>query len=658
MRFIAFIITLLFFSNVHAKIIEHSFDIDYKTVNITGTPVQAMAINNTVPGPTIKATIGDILRITFHNKMDVETSIHWHGVLLPNSQDGVPYLTTPPIKPGKHFTYEYKVKQTGTYWYHSHTGFQEQRGLHGALVFYPQINHKKYDREYVLAFSDWIDELPSKVIANLKRDGDYYAAKKDSVQSWDKILMHGWPAVKHRLMGAWTRMGSMDFSDVGYDAFLVNGKKQERLPAKAHEQVRLRLINSASSSYFNVEFAGGDMLVIAADGIEVQPYHTKKLYFSIAETYDVVVTIPKDKAYELRATSIDGTGYSSTIIGEGQLVSAPDMPKPSPFMMMDNKMGHHTSMMDIHQGKYSKLKATHVTTLPKRNPTRKVLLNLTGDMDRYVWSFNNQTLSEAEKILIKKGENVQFILKNNTMMPHPIHLHGHFFRVLNGQGEYSPMKHSVNVPARDTVIIEFEANEEKDWFFHCHNLYHMKAGMERIVSYGTERFPSKEVVYNLAKDWEWYFSGNAGFLSNMTLGNLSASNTRNELAVEADYDYKKEYDIEVTYLRNLNRFLNIYAGGEFERGDEDKKVETTAIFGIKYMLPLLIDSDVRINSKGRVRLELGSDLQLTKRMNFEWQWNTDKEYRLSLNYAVNKTVLLTLLHDSDFKFGGGVIVNF
>lgn len=674
MRFIFVLVIILFSQAANANLVQYSFDIENGTVNYTGTPAKSITIGGKIPGPTIEATVGDVLRVTFHNKMDVETSIHWHGVLLPNSQDGVPYLTTPPIKAGKSFTYEYKIKRSGTYWYHSHTGLQEQQGMYGSLVFHPQHEVKNYDRDYVVVFSDWINESPDKVLSNLKMDGDYYALKKDSVQSWYKVLTHGWPAIKKHLQGSWIRMGSMDVSDVGYDAFLANGKKQETLQAKKSEKIKLRLINAATSSYFNVEFAGGPMTIIAADGVDVEPVDVKRLSIAVAETYDIIVSVPDSKAYELRATSQDGTGYSSTIIGNGNLVQAAIIPPPNPFLVnhetyskqnkhnnkasQSHMMHMNNASMNMHSNEYHQLRSIRKTTLPTQNPVRKIVLNLTGNMERYSWHFNNKTLSETEKILITKGENVQFILNNTTMMNHPLHLHGHFFRVLNGQGDYSPLKHTLNIPAMSKVIIEFEANEDKDWFFHCHTLYHMKTGMARVVSYGKERYPSYDVLSNLTRDSEWYFAGDTSVLSNMFIGDFRLSNTRNTFEIESDYNYKKKYDIDFLYKLNITRFIDLYTGVSFERDDPNKKSENTAVFGMHYMLPMLIESDFRIDSEGHTRLELGSNLQLTKRSQFAWYWNTDKEYRLSLNYETTKNMLLSLVYDSDFQLGVGARIKF
>ncbi len=240
-------------------------------------------------------------------------------------------------------------------------------------------------------------------------------------------------------------------------------------------------------------------------------------------------------------------------------------------------------------------------------------------------------------------------------MHHPLHLHGHFFRVLNKHGNYSPLKHTVDIPPMDTVIIEFEATEEKDWFFHCHNLYHMAAGMARVVSYEGSTQATHETLTKIAYD-RWFFNGNVSMLTNMTMGMFKLSQARHSIALEYDYDYNKLYDIELTYDRSITRFLDVYAGGEFERKYDDKKAENTAIVGIKYILPLLIESKMRMNSQGKMRLELGTDIQLTERTQFDWSYNTDKEYRFNLTYAINKAILLGATYDSDCHWGLGLSI--
>ena len=688
-----------------AEVVEYSIDIAEKTVNFTGKPVQALTVGGGIPGPTIEAREGDTLRVTFHNKMDVESSIHWHGVLLPNDQDGVPYLTTQPIAAHSSFTYEYPVIHSGTYWYHSHTGLQEQRGVYGPIVFHPKEEKYRVDHDLVMVLSDWTDENPNQVIRNLKRDGDYYALKKDSVQSWDRVLAHGWQAVKNRLDGSWNRMGPMDISDVGYDLFLINGKPVSEHHIMPGEKIRLRVINAAASSYFNVEFAGGPMTVVAADGVDVKPFQVKRLRTAIAETWDMIVEIPDHGAYEFRATSEDGTGYASAYLGHGEKVVAPEAPAPDPYVMshgdhggmehesmnhsqmeqkgmdhgamghgnmdhsqMDHsQMGHGSMMMSQpaepvvpYMTDYSRLEGLEDTSLRNAGPLREVNLLLTGNMEDYVWSFDNKVLSAADQILIRKGERVRFVLKNETMMHHPIHLHGHFFRVLNGRGDRSPLKHTVNVPPMATVIIEFDANEEKDWFFHCHNLYHMKAGMARVVSYAETSRLTKETVRKISGDRHWYSFADLSAQSHVATAKVWTRNSYNMLSAMVEADYDGAYEGEIAYSRTIDRFLKLYAGGWFEREQEDGNwhERNVAMIGARYVLPLLIEADLRVDTKGHVRFALASEVQLTPRLSFEWSWDTDDEWETFLEYEINKRISLVGGHMSRFGAGGGLLVKF
>lgn len=670
------------------QVAEYNIDIEYKTIAPAGQPVRAMTVGGTVPGPTIEAQEGDILRVTFNNKMDVATSIHWHGILLPPGEDGVPTLNTKPIAAHSSHTFEFPVIQTGTYWYHSHTGLQEQRGVYGAIVFHPNTVETHVDHDRVVVFSDWNNEDPDRVLRNLKRDGDYYALKKGSVQSWDKVIANGAEAIKARLTSAWTRMGPMDVSDIGYDAFLANGQTVHRLgPMDAGDTVRLRLVNAAASSYFDVEFAGGPMTIVSADGIAVEPIAVKRLRMAVAETYDVLVTLPDAMAYELRATAADGTGYSSTILGDGEIIRAPDIDRPNLFLGpimkmdmggsmdtdMDMDMGDDTSGMGMkkmempgmdmltapidHMTGYGALRATASTAPDASRPVVEHVLELTGNMERYVWSINNRTLSESDRILIRKGDVVRFRMVNKTMMSHPMHLHGHFFRVLNGQGERSPLKHTVDVPPMSTVIIEFEANEERDWFFHCHVLYHMSSGMARVISYEGSSQASREMIRQIAGDRKWFTFADIGALSNMGRGRVWATNARNLLEAEVAFDWQDEYEVELAYARNINRWLDVYAGGRFEK-QEDGREENVGTLGVRYILPLLIEADLSVQSNGEVLFELGSELQLASRIKFDWQWNTDDEFHVGLEYEISKRLSVYASHSSEFETGIGLMAKF
>ncbi len=719
-------VTLLgFTSSSYAKVIEYKLNVHEQKVNVSGKEVVGLSLNNSIPGPTLKATVGDTLRVDVINNLDLDTSIHWHGVLVPNNMDGVPYVNSPPIKAGQTFTYEFPIKHSGTYWYHAHSALQEQQGVYGSLVFYPEHEVKDYDEEHVLVLSDWTDENPDQVLANLKKDSDYYALKKDSVQSWLKVLENGAEAVKIRINNAWMRMGPMDMSDIGYDAFLINGKKSSFLSyAKPGTRVKLRIINAAASSYFIFEYSGGPMKVIESDGAKVDPFTAQKIRIAMAETYDVIVIVPENKTYEFRASAEDGTGYAVAHIGHGNLLPVSTYPKPNLVLMdmmggMDHSsMGGNTShaSMDMssasdnvkmakhdmnsmnmsgmdHAGmknmkspdhismkvqdkpmekqdkplphveylsNYKPVRSLTITTLPKHQPFRVMTLKLTGSMERYVWSINDTPMYAADEIVIKKGETIKFILVNETMMNHPIHLHGHFFRVLNGQGNHSPLKHTVNVPPFETVEIEFNANEEKDWIFHCHNLYHMKLGMGGIIHYeGTKHDPA---LMDHAGDHSsehgniWFNATRLEGYSNFTNATTKLMRNNDNFIADFRHNYKKDYEGELIYQRYVSQFLGFYVGGKFKR--EDGEISNRGIFGATYTLPLLIKADLRINTKGKLRFGLSNEHQLTDKVSFDWRWNTEKEYTLGLTYAITKQLYISGNYDSRERFGLGLALRF
>ena len=666
--FISFIFFFLFgipVSSVFAGIVEYDLDINFKTINISGKSSKAMAINNSIPGPTLRFREGDTARISIKNSMNVETSIHWHGLLLPYRQDGVPYLTNPPIEPGKTNVFEFPIKQSGTYWFHSHTGLQEQRGVYGSIVITPKEGERvSSDQDKVIVLSDWTDENPDEVLRTLKSGNDFYSIKKGTMQNLFGAAKRN--ALSDMAKRSSMRMPPMDISDVAYDAFLVNGKKEMEIPAKSGEKVRLRFINSATASYFYLQFAGGPVEIVSADGKDVQPVKVDRLLMAIAETYDLIVTVPKNGSYEFRATAQDGSGHSSIFIGNGKRIFAPNVPKPNLYKMkmsmkksMDKKMGMGT-MPPMNQrplSPYKKLRSIEKSSLPKKNPKREIVLTLTGDMERYIWSMDGETLSADNMIRIRHGENVRIVLINKTMMHHPMHLHGHFFRVINGQGDYSPLKHTVDVPPLATQIIEFEASEYNDWFFHCHILYHAKSGMARVVSYEDTELDLdlKKIRHNLYKD-TWYGNTIGTAQSHMTDGLAVLSNSKNILSTTWQVGWqrvdKTDFDVELAYDRYFNRFLNLYAGinlvNEYERG----------IFGIRYLLPFNIESTFRIDSAGELRIELGQSLQLTDRImvfgNVEYDTESREEWLLGGKYILSKNVSMIGQYHSDFGAGAGV----
>ncbi len=695
------------------KKVEYDLYVTDTMVNFTGKRRHAIAINGHIPAPILEFTEGDTAIIRVHNMMKMETSIHWHGLLLPNIEDGVPYLTTSPVEAGKTYTFTFPLIQSGTYWYHSHTMVQEQSGLYGSIVIHPAQPDPQL-KEYVLLLSDWTDENPHQVMRYLKRGGEWYAIKKGALQSYGEAIAAG--AFKDKLKQEWQRMPAMDVSDVYYNKFLLNGQEtNEFKDAKPGEIIRLRIINGSAATYFNLQYGNSYMRIIAADGINVTPVNVNKLEIAIAETYDVLITVPETGAAELRATSWDVMGYSSAFFGNGPVIKAPDIPRLDYFKMMKEMgsmnmkgmdMGNMQGMdmknmnmpndtsspkkeMDMNsmegmkmndmagmdmkmempgEFNYNMLRSLHPTTLDSSLVPREVKLALTGNMLRYVWSFDFKTLSAADKILIRKGERVRFVLTNNTMMRHPLHLHGHFFRFINAQGEYSPMKHTFDIKPMETVTIEFDANEEQDWFFHCHILYHMMAGMARIVSYeGSEQNEFAKTGYRKLKKednilYPWYdlsvHSQGAWFSGNI-------SNNKMALEFEGRASWKGNYETETHLLRYLdkNQYLAFYIGYDYRKNktlplaNKPNTKDNRRVFdaGFYYLLPMLIRSEWRIDHTGRLRLQLERrDLPLSNNFFFDFRVNTDKEYSVLARYMIAKSFSISTNYDSDYKWGIGL----
>ncbi|HSH13173.1 MAG TPA: multicopper oxidase domain-containing protein, partial [Desulfurivibrionaceae bacterium] len=303
-------------SVVLAATVEYDLEIAGRQVAINGKSAEGMTINGNIPGPTLYFREGDLARIRVHNAMEIATSVHWHGLLVPPAMDGVPFVTQPPIAPGATFTYEFPIRQSGTYWYHSHSGLQEQRGLYGAIVIAPVEEKIAADRDRVVLLSDWTTDSPEYVLKTLKRGSEWYALEKGSAQS-----IFG--AAKAGRLGDYyrrelQRMPPMDLADVAYDYLLANGKTEEIIAAKAGERLRLRIINGSATTYFHLEFSGGPLTIISADGQAVEPVAGNRFLIAVAETYDLLLTLPGPGAYELRATAHDGSAWTSVWIGAGE----------------------------------------------------------------------------------------------------------------------------------------------------------------------------------------------------------------------------------------------------------------------------------------------------------------------------------------------------
>jgi len=860
------------------KRVEYDLVIDEQTVNITGKPKRAMTINGAIPGPTMRFTEGDVAVIRVHNKLKTETSLHWHGILLPNKQDGVSYLNTPPIHAGDTYTFEYPLVQSGTYWFHSHTRYQEQVGVYGSIAIQPQQPTHKVDHDLVLLLSDWTNENPAYILKNLKRRNEWYSIKKNNVQSLNRIIQH--KAVGAYLRQSMMKMAPMDISDVYYERFLINGKDTVRYPEiKAGQTVRLRVINASASTYFHVNYAGGPMKLISADGLDVQPVDVDRRLIAIAETYDFIVTVPKGGAFEVRATAQDGSGYATALLGTGPAKYAPTIPrpdlykltanmsrmggmgmgtmsmgktdttaqanmdmngpmmhdmagmdhgasqqsvkpaksgkkepamgnmdhsqmdmgqskptqakpkkqdsmagmdhsqmdmsgkpatkKPSPAkkatkplksagsmagmdhsgmnmdgmnmtkdkkmdmtemdhskmsmsmkmdsmpvkktdnkksddmagmdhskMNMDSKSGDMAGMKGMDHGgmagmsmmdeqntiDYSILKSPEPIVFPANRPIREIPLTLTGNMFRYIWGFNGQPLSRADMIQIRRGEIVRIRMMNNTMMMHPIHLHGHYFRVLNGQGQYSPLKHTVNVSPMEKVTIELMADDDKDWFFHCHLLYHMLSGMARVVSYGDKPDSSIANIQKLHlrdmrdnQPFVWGFL-QPGYPINYF--NLNVSNNKNAIVAGGDHDWRtNRFEFDLDYERYLGDWFRVFAG--VDGGNEeflrrvrpedgqpasDRRI-VRAVAGIRYMLPFLIQSEVKLDTRGNVRFQLNGQQMLFPRLDFQYQaqWLVGSYVRahVELQYTVTKNLFLHTDYDTRYEtFSGGLGYNF
>lgn len=695
---LAIMVTALAAHVLHAqRVVRYDLTIDHKMVDYSGKMSHAIAINGQIPAPTLEFTEGDIAEIYVKNNLDEESSLHWHGILLPNEQDGVPYLTTTPIKPkGSHF-FTFPIRQSGTYWYHSHSNLQEQKGLYGAFII------KKRDEPvmptYTVLFSDWTDEHPHEVMRMLKNANDWFAIKKDAVQSYGEAAKAG--ALRQKLRQEWQRMNAMDVSDVYYEAFLANGKKEDSAPQfKAGDKVRLRIINGSASTYFWLQFAGGKMSVIASDGMDVVPVEVDRMLIAVAETFDVIVTVPDSKAFELRATSEDRVGASSLWLGSGERVAAPVLPKLKLFegMKMMNDMGKHQmdmsyQRMDMNEVmypemqpdpakladgpfeppvtlNYAMLKSPTSTALDPNRPVRELRFRLTGNMNRYMWSMDGKPLSKSDKILIKKGEVVRITMYNDTMMRHPMHLHGHFFRVLNGQGDYSPLKNVLDIMPMETDVIEFDANEEKDWFFHCHILYHMMAGMGRVFSY-KDSPPNTQVPATRA-NWNYFRKEDERMVhptvtfsaqSNGVFGHAMVSNNYYFASTDLHGHPTKGFEFENKFGRYfgeqqfLTGYVGFEAGREKENGRWHNKIFGTA--GFEYTLPLFVKLDGRVNTKGRFRLQLSrEDLPVHKRLRMDATWNTDKEYELAFRHILSKRWQVRGSYYNRYGLGGGVTFSY
>lgn len=548
---------------------ERSFVLDGQTGN-------AMTINGAIPGPLIRLKEGQNITLRVTNRLAEITSIHWHGILLPPGMDGVPGVSFGGIQPGATFTYQFPIKQSGTYWYHSHSGGQELQGMYAPMILDPiEPEPFQYDHEYVVMLSDWSFESPDALLSNLKKQAGYYNFQRRAAREFlsDVRRMGFWAALQDYLMWHQMRMDPTDFADVtGYTfTYLMNGlSPSANWTALFHpdERIRLRFINAASMTFYDVRIPGLTMTVVQADGQNVQPVTVEEFRFGPAETYDVIIEPTEDRAYTIFAETIDRSGYARGTIAprpgmEGEIPERRHRPlRTMEDMGMSMDMSHMThsnesgmtmagqdplsAMPDMEHGQHEM--GTHnmtrkspvgqtASTIPgaqpvkhgqdhhgtgnqtvaeysqnrfeepgrgledsprrvllytdlkslvpypdQREPEREIELHVTGHMERFMWSFDGKKYSEAKTpIAFRYRERVRFTFVNDTMMEHPLHLHGMWMHLENGAGQYLPRKHTVIVKPAERVSVAITADAPGRWAFHCHLLLHMEAGMFRVV---------------------------------------------------------------------------------------------------------------------------------------------------------------------------------
>ncbi len=522
---------------------EFDLFIDQTPVNLTGRARTALTVNGSLPGPLLRWREGDTVTLRVKNRLGEPTSIHWHGILLPSTMDGVPGLSFKGIEPGGLYVYQFKVKQHGTYWYHSHSGLQEQQGVYGPLVIDPKEPEPySYQRDYVVMLSDWTDEDPIALMKTLKKQSDYYNLHKPTLGDFIRdVGKQGWSATAaDRLMWAQMKMNPTDLADVSGETYtyLLNGQPPGQNWTgvfKTGETIRLRFINGSAMTYFDVRIPGLKMTVIAADGQPVKPVSVDEFRIAVAETYDVLVE-PVAEAYTLFAQSMDRTGYARGTLARqmGATASVPPL-DPRPWLTMDDMgMGgmDHGAMADMpgmegmdHSAMGAMAMQKHpaseqnnalvdmqaMNPMPKlddpgiglrnngrrvltyadlrstfedpdgRDPSRTVELHLTGHMEKFAWSFNGVKFSDAEPLQLTYGERVRVVLVNDTMMAHPIHLHGLWSDLEDENGQFLVRKHTIDMPPGSRRSYRVTADALGRWAYHCHLLYHMEMGMFREV---------------------------------------------------------------------------------------------------------------------------------------------------------------------------------
>lgn len=695
--FLGFLFILGFSSQGYAKNHTVNLTVGYKTVTFAGKPVQAIAVNNQIPAPTLHFKEGDHVSINVYNHLNRGTSIHWHGIIVPWKMDGVDGVTQKPIPPGGVFHYRFTLHQSGTYWYHAHSELQEQEGLYGAIVIEPLKRSLHYNKDFVIVLSDWNNAKPEQVYANLKKDGDFYSINMPMQPSIVQFL-HDYnstktPLGKTKILNAYKMMQAMrmsiyDISDVAYDAYLLNGHSNTRpwtASVKVGDTVRLRFVGAGASTIFNIKIPNTTMKMVQANGNNVKPYAIKSFNIAPGETFDVLVKITKNHPYIIYAESIDslGAALGALLTQPHQVVdykAVKPFPRPRPVMMMNHGMhkasrthqdkpsmsntipqdpGHNMMAMKHHgehtihgarnktmphrmekdggrnqamlslssKTKYDKLQSLVKTNNPN-TPVHVIRMDLSGYMDRYIWFLNGVPEYKAKPIMIKHGQWYRVIFTNNTMMHHPMHIHGHWFILRNGHGAYDPKLHTIDVPPGATIVADFDADTSGQWFFHCHNLLHMKAGMANIFRY--EGNSVKDFTgLSGHKAINWYYANllelNRDFIHHTyegTLNTLVGSDYNKLQLYSEDTEIKNgkvvNANIDVFYWRLISQFWAIKGGLNYVYRPAITPYIQPGI-GIEGLMPYFIQTDVRAylhDGSTKLDIELARDTQVTHRIFF------------------------------------------
>lgn len=702
-----------------------NLNVAYKTVHFAGKDVQAIAINNQIPAPTLHFKEGDHVIINVINHLNTGTAIHWHGLIVPWAMDGVAGLTQAPIPPGGVFHYQFVLNQFGTYWYHSHAGMQEQQGLYGGIIIDPKKPEYPVNKDYVMMLSDWNNAEPETVMNNLKKDGDYYqpefplqASLLHFIQSYRQASPDDQQQLKQTYsMMQIMRMSPYDISDGAYDAFLLNGHPPTdpwQATVKIGDIVRLRFIDAGGSSIFHVKIPGTLMKLIQVDGKDVVPYNLNDFEIAPGETFDVITKITTPNPAIIYAESIDTSGAAV-----GALVTQPQQavdyaaiksfPEPKPVMMtmsgmsmsgmasmnmssdsmkmpgmmttnkstsvMNNKNilmpNDNSSMANMNMPtpnnnhamlnsaellpvvsdtdtKYQQLQSLVKTNNPNK-PVQIINIKLYGYMGRYVWFINDLPEYKAKPILIEPGKRYRLVLINETMMHHPMHVHGHWFILRTGHGAYDPLLHTIDVPPNATIVADLDANANGGiWYFHCHNLYHMMTGMATQFIYPDTAIKSQSnysysgmssdmssmqmsnndthqqyvpaIPVEQARIYDSNFldvNSNFGNFSQATFNALIGTddNKLNLYSNEAEIKngIVQNADVDIFYWHAISEFWAIKGGANYVYRPAETPYLQPGI-GIEGLMPYFIDTNIRSYvNEGSVKLdaEFSRDTQIT-----------------------------------------------